>query len=100
MDENSVSSQITYFSSSLLLLHRWFRMPHLIFVFKQCQSNTQMSVVFFFYFFWGGGGRREGGACAEAKIWIVKENFIRYFTPFSRLSLAFIFKYYPILHVA
>ena len=44
------------------------------------------------------------GACAEAKIWRFfseKKNFVRHFARFnfSRLSLAFILKYYPILHV-
>ena len=39
----------------------------------------------FVLFVCAGGG---GGACAEAKIWF----------NFSRLSVAFILKYYPILH--
>ena len=30
-------------------------MPNLISVFKHCQSNTQMSVVFFFFFFFERG---------------------------------------------
>ena len=50
----------------------------------------------------GGGG---WGACAEAKIWSEffseKRNSIRHFARFnfSRLLLAFISMYYPILHV-
>ena len=67
-------------------------------VFKQCQSNTQMSGVFF---------QGRGGVCMrrsqnlETVVFSVKKNFIRHFARFnfSRLSLAFILKYYPILHV-
>ena len=48
------------------------------------------------FFLWGGGG---GRACAEANILFqCIKNFIRHFAlfNFSRLSLAFILKYYPI----
>ena len=45
-------------------------------------------------FFWGGGMRRSQNFFSE------KMNFIRRFIRFNfpRLSLAFILKYYPILH--
>ena len=61
-------------------------------VLKQCQSSAQMSGDFFFVGGWWG-------VCAEAKNW--KKNFITHFAGFnfSRLLLAFILKYYPILHV-
>ena len=61
-------------------------------VFKQCQSNNQMPVELFFFL--------GGGACAEAKTWR-KEKLQRHFARFnfSCLSLAFILKYYPTLHV-
>ena len=88
-DENSVSFQIFLFLFSFITLGSESQIS----VFKQCQSNTQMSVFSL--------GRRGGGrACTEAKIWR-KKNFIRHFDRFnfSHLSLAFISKYYPILHV-
>ena len=57
MDENSVSFQMFLILLSFITLGSESQIS----VFKQCQSNTQMSV---FSFFFGGGG-----ACAEAKIW-------------------------------
>ena len=41
-------------------------MPNLISVFKQCQSNTQMSVVFFY--FGGGSMRRSQNFSVKKKI--------------------------------
>ena len=54
--------------------------------------NTQMSV--YFFFFWGGGEHAHKPKFGE-------KNFIRHFTRFNflRLSLTFILKYHPILHV-
>ena len=80
--------------------------PRRLFVFKHCQSNTQMSGGFFCFvflfcfclgFFLGGGGgmRRSQWKFSE-------NNFIRHFARFNfsrLLALAFISKYYPILHV-
>ena len=105
MDENSVSFQMFLIPLSFVTLGSESQLS----VFKQCQSNTQMSVFCFvlfcfvlfcfvlFCFFWGGGGR----TCEEAKIWrifSVKKKIIRLFAQFnfSRLSLAFISKYYLI----
>ena len=59
MDENSVSFQMFLILLSFITLGSESKIS----VFKQCQSNTQMSGLIFF---WGGGW---GGACAEAKIW-------------------------------
>ena len=83
MDENSVFLKcITLGSESQIS------------VFKQCQGNTQMSGCFWFFFLGGGGMRRSQNFFSE------KMNFIRRFIRFNfpRLSLAFILKYYPILH--
>ena len=94
MDENSVSFQMFLILLSFITLGS----ENQISVFKQCQSNTLNNC--FLFLFWGG----EGGvarACAEAKIWSEEINLTRHFAQFnfSRLSLAFILKYYPILHV-
>ena len=61
MDENNVSFQMFLILLSIVTLCSESQ----VLVFKQCQSNTQMSV--FLLFFWGGGGEH----CAEAK-----KNFI------------------------
>ena len=60
----------------------------------QAMSEQYLDVWGFFFFC-------AEGACAEAKIFSEKRNFVRHFAGFnfSRLSLAFILKYYPILHV-
>ena len=55
MDENSVSFQMFLILLSFIALGSESQIS----VFKQCQSNTKMSVSFFY----------GGGACAEAKIW-------------------------------
>ena len=47
MDENSVS--FSNVLNSVLFYYTWFRKPNLVSVFKQCQSNTQMSVVLFVF---------------------------------------------------
>ena len=85
MDEYSVSFQMFLILLSFITLGSESQIS----VFKQCQSNTQMCGVSF-----GGAGREH----AQKP---VKKNFIRHFARFnfSRLSLAFILKYYPILHV-
>ena len=49
MDENSVSFQMFLILLSFIALGSESQIS----VFKQCQSNTKMSVSFFF---WGGGG--------------------------------------------
>ena len=89
-DENSVSFQMFLILLSSITLCSESQIP----VLKEGRSNTLKSV--FVLFVCAGGG---GGACAEAKIWR-KKNFIRHFARFniSRLSLAFILKYYPIFH--
>ena len=85
MDENSVSFQMFLILLSLITLGSESQIS----VFKQCQSNTQMSGVFF------GGGEYAQKPKFGGKnfIW----HFVRF--NFSRLSLAFISRYYPILHV-
>ena len=87
MDEYSVSFQMFLILLSFITLGSESQIS----VFKQCQSNTQMCGVSL----GGGGGGREHAQKP------VKKNFIRHFARFnfSRLSLAFILKYYPILHV-
>ena len=57
MDENDVS-----FHMSFITIASKSRIS----VFKQCQSNSQISVSFVVVFL--GGGGVVGGACAEAKI--------------------------------
>ena len=82
MDENSVFLKcITLGSESQIS------------VFKQCQGNTHD--VWVLFFFGGGGGMRR-----SQNFFSEKMNFIRRFIRFNfpRLSLAFILKYYPILH--
>ena len=81
MDENSVSFQKFLIVLSFITLGSESQIS----VFKQFQSNTQMSDCFF-----GAGGGD-----------FITSNFIRHFAQFnfSCLSLAFISKYYPILHV-
>ena len=62
MDENSVSFQMFLILLSYIALGSESQ----IFLYKQCQSITQMS-----QFFWAGGGGVGWGrrACTEAKIW-------------------------------
>ena len=77
-------------------------MPNLISVFKHCQSNTQMSVVFFSLFFERRGREHaQKPKFGDSRLFSAKKNFIRHFARFNflRLSLAFMLKYYPILHV-
>ena len=61
-----------------------------------CSSNVRAILRCLGFFFFCAEG-----ACAEAKIFSEKKNFVRHFAGFnfSRLSLAFILKYYPILNV-
>ena len=66
MDKNSISFQMFLILLSFIALGSESQIS----VFKQCQSNAQMSgfylfvFVFLLLFFLGGGG----GACTEAKI--------------------------------
>ena len=89
MDENSVSFQMSLILLSFITLGSESQIS----VFKQCQSNTQMSV---FSFFFGGGGSMRRSQNLE-----ISFRFIRHFARFnfSRLSLAFIAKYNPTLLV-
>ena len=57
VDENSISFQMFLIMLSFIALGSESQIS----VLKQCQSNTQMSVLFFL----GGGGV----ACTEVKIW-------------------------------
>ena len=93
MDVNTVSFQMLLILCLLL---------HLVQKAKFLSSSNAKAIIrclAFLFFFWGGG------ACAEAKLWSrffsEKEQFIRHFARFnfSRLLLALILKYYPILHV-
>ena len=86
MDKTGVSLQMFLILLSFIALGSESQ----IFVFKQCQSNTQMSVFLL-----------EGEHAQKLKFG-VKKSCIRHLARFnfSRLSLAFILKYYPILHVA
>ena len=94
MDENSVSFQMF----SILLSFSALDSESQISVFKQCQSNTQFSGCFLFF-----GGGRGGGEHAQKPTFgdfsekICIRQFARF--NFSRLSSAFILKYYPILYV-
>ena len=83
MDENSVSFQMIL----ILLYFITLGSESQISYFKQCQSNTQMFGSSF-------GGREHA---QKPKFGDFIRHFARY--NFLRLSLAFISKYYPILHV-
>ena len=77
----------SYLVILLSFIKFWFRKSNFC---VQAMSQQYLDVCFYCFFV-----RGRGGACAEAKIWSV--HFARF--NFSRLSLAFILKYYPILHV-
>ena len=87
MDENSVSFQMFLI---LVFYYTWFRKPNFC---VQTMSEQYLEVGVFFV---RGSMRRS----QNLEIFSVKRNFIRHFARFnfSRLSLAFILKYYPILH--
>ena len=78
MDENSVSFQMFLILLSLITLGSESQIS----VFKQCQSNTQMSGGFF----WGGG------VCAEAKIWGKKLHMALRSVQFLASSISFYFE--------
>ena len=86
MDVNSVSFHCSSFCCLLLPLVQKAKFL--------CSSNVKTILRCLDYF--------GGGACAEAKVWRLKKktDFIRHFAlfNFSRLSLTYISKYYPILH--
>ena len=88
MDENSVSFQMFLTLLSFIVLGSETQIS----VFRQSQNNTQMSV------FLGGGSMCRSQDFGD---FLVKKTCIRHFARFnfSRLSFAFILKYYPILHV-
>ena len=95
MDENSVSFQMFF---KILLSFITLGSENQISVFKECQSNTLRCLVI-----WGGVGGGDGSMRRRQnleKFFSKRKNFIRRFAwfNFSRLSLAFILKYYPILH--
>ena len=73
--------------NSLVFYYTWFRKPN-----SRVQRRSEQYVEVCFVLF-----LCTGGACAEAS---EKKNFIRHLDRFnfSRLSLASILKYYPILH--
>ena len=77
MDENSVSFQMFL----ILLSSRTLGSESQISVLTMSEQYLEVCFVLFWFFFCAGE------ACAEAQF------------NFSRLSLAFILKYYPILHV-
>ena len=91
MDENSVSSQI--FLILLSVITPLVQNVQLNFCI-QAMSKQYSDVCCFLLFLGGGVG--------EIVVFSVKKNLIRHFARFnfSRLSLAFILKYYLILHVA
>ena len=82
MDEISVSFQMVLILLSFLALGSESQIS----VFKQCQSSTQMSV------FLRGSVYRSQNSLKKLHAALARFNF-------SRLSLAFILKYYPILLV-
>ena len=94
MDEKSVSFQMFLILLSFITLGSESQ----IFFSVQAISKRYSDV-------WGGGGglRREGGGRMRRSqnFFSEEKNFIRHFARFnfSRLLLAFISKYYPILHV-
>ena len=87
MDQNSISFQMFPILLSSITLGSENQIP----VFKEGQSNTKKSVLF--CFFVPGGSMRRSQK-------VKKKNFIRHLARFnfSRLSLASILKYHPILH--
>ena len=76
--------------NSLVFYYTWFTKPN-----SRVQRRSEQYLEVCFVLF-----PCTGGACAEAKIFSEKKNFIRRFAwfDFSRLSLAFILKQRPILH--
>ena len=84
MDEKGVSFQM--FLIPLSFYYTWFKKPNF------CVQKMPE------HFLYGGSMRRR----KNLEIFSEKTNFIRHFARFnfSRPSLAFILKYYPILHVA
>ena len=89
MDEDSVSFQM--FLILLSFIKFCFRKPNFC---VQAMSEQYLDVYSCCFFVLGGSMRRSQN-------FSVKKNFIKHFARFnfSRLSLAFILKYYPILHV-
>ena len=88
LEENSASFQMFLILLSFIALGSESQIS----VFKQCQSNTQMSVCFFW---WGGGSTRRSQNLDFFSGKKLHTHFTRF--NFSRLSLDFILKYYPIL---
>ena len=90
MDENSFSFQMFLILLSSITLNSESQIP----VFREGQSNTQKSVLFCFLV------RGEHAQKPKFGRFFSEKNFIRRFARFnfSRLSLAFILKHYPILH--
>ena len=86
MDENSVSFQMFLILLSSMTLCSESQIP----VFKKVRAILRS--LFCFVCLCGGSMRSSQN--------LGKKNFIRHFARFnfSRLSLAFILKYYPILH--
>ena len=97
MDENSVSFQMFL----ILLYSITLGSESQFTVFKQCLSNTWQSGVLFFFLFFLQGEHVQKPKFGDSRFFSEKKNFIRHFARFnfSCLSLAFILKYYPILHV-
>ena len=92
MDENSVSFHMFPILLFSITLGSESQIP----VFKEGQSNTWKSVLFCFFVRGEHAQRPKFGDFFSVK----KKNFIRHLARFNfwRLSLAYILKYYPILH--
>ena len=88
MDENSVVL------NSSVFCYTWFRKPNLHVQTRSGQYLEACFILLLLFFLYEGSMRRS------QNLEKVKKNFIRHFARFnfSRLSLAFILKYYPILH--
>ena len=93
MDENGVSFQMFLILLSSITLGSESQMQ----VFNKSQSNTYKPVLFCFFV---RGKHAQKPKFGDIRFFSEKKNFIRHFAGlnFSRLSLALILKYCPILH--
>ena len=87
MDENSVSFQMFLILLFLIFIALGSEKPN----FCIQAMSKQYSDVWVFFKIWGGGSMRTSRFCSEKNAY--GRHFVRF--NFSRLSLAFIVKYYP-----
>ena len=96
--QTQTSKMLSHSLTAFLTYLRYYLLLHLVQKAKFL-SSSNVKATLRWLSFWGGGG----GDAQKPKfvVFSVKKEFIRHFARFnfSRLSSAFILKYYPILHV-